>query len=565
MTGCPPRPTREWPGPALLVLAALCGAWTAFVAWTGGLEAEIAGIAIRSRNWHRPAFAAVALATIGGVLARRRLPAYAAAIAGALPLLAACFAAAVGVLFGTFAAGGADSYGYVSQAVLFAQGRLTMDAGPYAMPDVPGARTLLVPLGYTPGRTPDELAPVYPPGLPLLMAPLAAIHPSGVFLLVPLCAAAAVWGSARLGRELGDGRAGQLAALLVGCSPTFLYQAVQPMSDVPVTAAWIAALLAAARPGRGAAAGLLAGLALLIRPNLAPLSVFVIGLAGSHSPGGGRGALRAAAAMLPPLLLLGGVQYVRYGSPLASGYGPIEELYSWRNVAPNLALYPRWLVDTHTPFVWLWLLSPLWIVRAAPPARRVGWVCYGFGVAVVVSYLPYAYFRPDEWFYTRFMLPALPVALLFGCALVLWPLRRVAGRAADPVALLLAALLAGLFVRTAWARGAFDMHREERKYPGVGAFVRARLPASAFVLAMQHSGSIRYYSGRATLRWDLLDPASLDRAVGDLRRRGHEVFVVLDPDEELAFRRRFRSAGQRTIDELELLGTIDRTRVHGIR
>ena len=36
------------------------------------------------------------------------------------------------------------------------------------------------------------------------------------------------------------------AVLLVACSPIFLYQAVQPMSDVPAAALWLAALVASA-------------------------------------------------------------------------------------------------------------------------------------------------------------------------------------------------------------------------------------------------------------------------------------------------------------------------------
>ena len=47
-----------------------------------------------------------------------------------------------------------------------------------------------------------------------------------------------------------------------------------------------------------------------------------------------------------------------------------------------------------------------------------------------------------------------------------------------------------------------------------------RIPPDAVILAMQHSGSLRYYTGRLILRWDALDPAWLDRAVAFLRDRG---------------------------------------------
>ena len=96
--------------------------------------------------------------------------------------------------------------------------------------------------------------------------------------MVPLCAALTVWLCVRLGRELDDPAAGTFAAVLLSVSPTFLLQAVQPMSDVPVTACWMAALLLARRPNAAGAmlAGVVASLAVLIRPNLAPLVAFVV-------------------------------------------------------------------------------------------------------------------------------------------------------------------------------------------------------------------------------------------------------------------------------------------------
>ena len=83
-----------------------------------------------------------------------------------------------------YAAGGADSFGYLSQAQLFAHGRLT-DTMPrhegFDWPDVPAT---LTPLAYTRNAVPDVLVPVYPPGLSLMMAPLTLIHANAVFLLV---------------------------------------------------------------------------------------------------------------------------------------------------------------------------------------------------------------------------------------------------------------------------------------------------------------------------------------------------------------------------------------------
>ena len=66
---------------------------------------------------------------------------------------------------------------------------------------------------------------------------------------------------------------------------------------------------------------------------------------------------------------------------------------------------------------------------------------------------------------------------------------------------------------------------------------------------MQHSGSLRYYAGRLTLRYDQLDPDWLDRGVDWLRARGIASYALLDEWEVPEFRRRF--PGQAVIRQLE--------------
>jgi hypothetical protein len=554
-------------GVILLGLSAICGGFAVFVWLTGGIDTRVAGVAVRSRAWERPATIAAVLAVAGLIAARRSIGSIAPRGLPALPVAAACWTAFASLAFGTFAAGGADSYGYVSQAELFAHGRATDRLPTDPVLESPDRRAALIPLGYTLGRR-DSLAPVYPPGLPLLMAPFAAVASRAVFYVVPLCAALTtliVW---RLGVALGEPLAGALAAVLLAFSPIYLYQSMQPMSDVPVTTFWLAALLAARRPARWSpfAAGTLAAVAILIRPNLAPLAAFVVLAAATvESKFDFRRAVLCAALLAPAVVALGAIQYQRYGSALASGYGSFDDLFSLSNVAPNLARYPRWMIELHTPFVWLWLAAPLWIVRAPLRQRRFSWIAYGFAAAVVLAYLPYVYFRPEEWFYTRFLLPALPLMLIFGVAGVRHALERVAAGAAAPVTVMLALTLAIWLARTAVWTGAFTMHEVERKYPDAGAFVRDHAPPTAVVLAMQHSGSIRYYSGRQTIRWDLIERSSLDRTIEAYRASGREPFAVLDGDEDAAFRERFQAGAQVSIAQLALLATVGPTRIYSFR
>ena len=66
---------------------------------------------------------------------------------------------------------------------------------------------------------------------------------------------------------------------------------------------------------------------------------------------------------------------------------------------------------------------------------------------------------------------------------------------------------------------------------------------------MMHSGSLRHYSDRLTLRWDMLAPDWLDRSLPWLRAEGYVPFLVLETWEEPQFRDRF--AGHSAIGALD--------------
>ena len=69
------------------------------------------------------------------------------------------------------------------------------------------------------------------------------------------------------------------------------------------------------------------------------------------------------------------------------------------------------------------------------------------------------------------------------------------------------------------------------------------------ILSVQHSGSLRLYADRLTLRYDALDPLWLDRVVEHLQSIGRRPYYVLDGAEVEAFRQRFGAANR--------MGTLD--------
>ena len=542
------------------------------IALTGGFTVQVAGLRLRSHSWVRPALLASAGAVALAFAARARVVAMWVRVAPlvesdrfarGVAMTATASAVAAGIGFGTFTNGGSDSYGYVGQARLLARGHLTDTIPLTADFDWPDVAPTLTPLGFIAGRARGVIAPQYPPGLPLLLAPLAAVSERAIYLLVPVFGALLVWLTFRLGASLSDQTTGAMAAALVAASPTFLFQVVQPMSDVPAAACWLAALLVAGHGTSYAAvaSGAIASVAILIRPNLAPLAG-LIGTAAilAASKGRMRRALLFAVALTPGLVVLGWIQNVRYGSPLLSGYGPLSNAFSTRNIAPNLSRYPRWLTGTHTWFIWLSLAAPVWIVRRArQPA--VAWFAVLLVAATWLAYLPYVYFQPHEWSYTRFLLPAVPVMLIFASAVAGWLLRFFPDSWRAPIRLVLLGGLVAMQLHTAVTYGAFAMRDQERKYSLAGAFVRDRLPATAFVLALQHSGSIRYYANRPTIRWDLLAPSHLDAVLATLRAHGHEPFLVVDSVEYEAFRKRFEAGDQKAVRQLSLLAVLGDARV----
>ena len=446
-----------------MALAAAAGVWAAVTAVAGGFIIGVGRFRVSSRDGLRPLLAAVLLLVaarflLGGVEFRRGLARIAGADRGGVPRRVACVAALAVLVFSlawnTRAAGGSDSSCYVLQAEAFAHGRSSLDAALDALPDAPAA--MLSPTGFVPSpRPPHAPVPICGPGLALMMALPSLLARDAVFLVVPALAALTVWLTFVFGRQLDDDVTGACAAVLVACSPILLYQAVQPMSDVPAAALWLAALTAAARR-RSVVAGICASLAVLTRANLALLVVPLVLLLPDR-----RSWVRFGVAALPGLAIAAALNAVRYGSPLASGYGSTGVLFSTAHVLPNLARYPAWLIATNTPFILLALVTPWWIARHPDRARLAG-VAMVCAVLLCATYLVYSVF--DDWWYIRFLLPALPVAIVLSVAVALDAIGR--WRAASPSAVrrsrmraaaVLAAVLGSWYIHLARSRQVLDL------------------------------------------------------------------------------------------------------------
>jgi hypothetical protein len=460
--------------------------------------------------------------------------------------------AALGLFKGTWAVGGSDSSCYAVMADAFARGQpqpvstLVMRA-----PWTDAGRTL-APAGFVPSPVrADAASPVCAPGFALVLAPFRwLLGTDGIFVVTPLAGSLLVWLAFVLGRHLAGTAAGIGAAVVTTTLPVMLFQVVQPMNDVLVAALWLLVIAAAMLPdpSRPWAVGSVTGIAVLVRPNLvlAALVVVVWVLAVVRGRDGwSRALLRAALAIglgaTPFALVLFWLHWTLYGHPLQSGYGAVTDLFSTAHVGTNLRNYGAALWDTQRMFPVLGLMA----VLVAPKAQRhLVLLVIGLAGATTSVYLLYRPF--PEWWYLRFLLPALVPLGVVACAVVAWVVSRAAGssRTAFAVSLTLGVALGlGWFqARAAGDREVFDLQRLERRFRTTGEVVRDRLPARAVFIAVWQSGTLRYHADREAILWDGLAPNALDRAVRWLASEGYQPYLLLEDWEEPLFRARFGAA-----------------------
>ena len=55
------------------------------------------------------------------------------------------------------------------------------------------------------------------------------------------------------------------------------------------------------------------------------------------------------------------IQNAMFGSPLRSGYGDLDTMFSIAHIAPNLQRISRWLIEAQTPIIAAALASP-WLL-----------------------------------------------------------------------------------------------------------------------------------------------------------------------------------------------------------
>lgn len=543
----------------LLASAAVSTLWSLAIWLVGGFTLALGGIELASRDPFRPLLvailAAVAYLVVSGPARVREDVARFGRFPTPLVILLALCPAAAGLAMNGWTAAGADSFAYVSQADLWVQGSLTVPAPIADAVPWPDPVWSFSPNGFRPAESESALVPVTAPGLPLMMAAAKVVAGHcAMFWIVPITGAVLVWMTFALGRRLRSSALGLAAAWLVATSPVFLAMLTSPMSDVPAAAFWAVATYYAlgGSKGEAIASGLAASAAILIRPNLAPLAVVLVTwkLLGAGLRTSARQAILLVLGILPGCLLVAWLNDRLYGSPLVSGYGNLTGLFSLANVATNLRQYGGWLIESHTPLVLVGigaLIVPMRIIWSTPETQRRARLLGSVTATVWALYLAYAPF--DAWWYLRFLLPSWPAICIGTAAVCLGPTGRSPGLPrAIATAILIAVGLHGVWFAS--RRGAFPSGEGDHRYVSIAALVEQSTEPSSVIITGQHTGPTRYYAGRITVRFDLLDEAWLDRAVQWLSEHGRRPYFLLEEWEIPRFQKRY--AGKNRLGALAL-------------
>jgi hypothetical protein len=264
--------------------------------------------------------------------------------------------------------------------------------------------------------------------------------------------------------------------------------------------------------------------------------------------------LPLAAGLLPAAGALCLVNRRLYGSPLASGYGAIGDLFSLDAILPNARAYAMRVVQGELPALVLTACAVVVLLifrlkpeaTAAPEAtsapsprrslRAAALLAAAATAVVLACYLPYAVFT--EWSYLRFLLPVFPLAFVVAGGLV----AGAAARIPEPVRgiTFVAALTVVCSVNVVHANReqAFNLRLFEARYRTAGRYLDAALPDNVAIIAGQQSASARHYTGLPVVRWDLLT-IDLDAAIAALGNLGRHPLVLIEDWEMAPLRAKF--------------------------
>jgi hypothetical protein len=288
-------------------------------------------------------------------------------------------------------------------------------------------------------------------------------------------------------------------------------------------------------------------MAVLTRPALLPAAV-VIGAVTNERPVSKTLPYWATLMIFVAIQL--GLNQVLYGDPRVSGYGRGLSVFEFSRARlyANLSNFHQSLPFALSPLVWvLWPAALIGLRK-----EKKAWQLSAIAGAAAAPYLFYTVY--EGWETLRFLLPAIVIVLILTARTLTtsFPLRQSVF--AGPVALAIALVCGTEAHRFLQREGAYRFGDGEAKYPLAGEWIQSHTSQRAVVFAALHSGSLRYYGHRLTVRWDQIPSDKLRPSLRNLVAAGYEPYLALDTaSEPPLFEQRF---GSDPAIQLEQIGRV---------
>ena len=320
------------------------------------------------------------------------------------------------------------------------------------------------------------------------------------------------------------------AGALVACAPTLAFAAASGM-EVPLAGLVLLGALLAATRGRWALAGALAGLGVLVRPEVA-LAVLALPLAALALRRGRDAGVALGAGIVAPLALIAR-NLVVSGRPLPATFyvkvNPGAQPLA-RSLERGLVEVLGRMAPASHGALWACVgaavaLGAMAVARRRPAARpaMVG-VAASLGLAYAGGIAALSYFeKPSAFYYQRYVAPPLVLLLVSGIAGAAWLARWAAlhgtrWMAWAPCALALAGVGdEALAWGAARARFAADVASTSAQQVRIGRWIDANVRPGGVVWTID-AGAVRYWGRRPTVDLirlntpELFEGSQVDRA-----------------------------------------------------
>jgi 4-amino-4-deoxy-L-arabinose transferase-like glycosyltransferase len=411
--------------------------------------------------------------------------------------------------------GASDWYGYYSLSLLLKQGRVDLEVG---LP--PAQYPPIAPLSYF--VRDGKVLQQYPPGYPFLMALAGFIGLE--FYVTPILGILSIVLMFLLIKDLTDTWIAALFSLLWAFTPIVMYGSTSVMSDLPATV-FILLSLYSYRKKKIIPSALALGFSLVVRPtNVLYCLIFLPVLL--KKTWKDKQWIKFGIYFAVPVSLYSIYNWLVYGAPWKTGYTDFSDHLLTSVFFNHLVFFIKEIIIQFTPFLVILAIFAIW-KKNKDSFFYAGWF--------LIFLIFYCFWRSggDMWWWTRFLLPALP-ALFFLAALGLkdaLTFIQSKWKPAKPLVNISLTILTGIiityFVIYGFNHGDIWEKNKGKIYYDASKSIGEAVPANSFVGSIEFSGCIRLYAGIETFNSSYY-PHSLF-LISDLLKKRIPVYVAVEP------------------------------------